>query len=119
MSVYGNVGYIADNGGSVLCIDLSTLAPLWYRANTDDTDATPVVSIENDTPFIYVGCEVDKQGDSGIAYMRKISGLTGHIEIRCTSSMEECYRHRYLEGASRQILSLQRFVVINKAPVEY
>jgi outer membrane protein assembly factor BamB len=89
MSVYGNVGYIADNGGSVLCIDLSTLAPLWYRANTDDTDATPVVSIENDTPFIYVGCEVDKQGDSGIAYMRKISGLTGDLiwedSIRCRS----------------------------------
>jgi hypothetical protein len=91
MAVYGTVGIIADNGGSIVCIDLSTLQPLWYRENSDDTDATPVVSIENDTPYVYVGCEVDKQGDSGTAYVRKLSALDGR---RVWEDSQTCWSYR-------------------------
>jgi outer membrane protein assembly factor BamB len=35
------------------------------------------VEVENGTPFIYSGTEVDKQGGKGFSYLKKINGLTG------------------------------------------
>lgn len=92
MAVYGAYGIVADNGGSILCIDLSTLEPLWYSSNMDDTDASPVISIENRIPYLFVGCEVDKQGDSGTAYIRKLDVRTGAViwvdSVRCWSYVD-------------------------------
>jgi outer membrane protein assembly factor BamB len=77
IAIYGNYGIIADNGGSIICIDLQTLQPKWYSANGDDTDATPVIAIEGGIPYVYTGSEVDKQGKNGNAVFRKLSVLTG------------------------------------------
>jgi len=77
MVIYGRYGIIADNGGSIICLDLHTLTPLWYSANGDDTDATPVLAIEGGKPVLYTGCEVDKQGRTGLSHFRKLSVLTG------------------------------------------
>ena len=77
IAIYGRYGIIADNGGSIICIDLQTLQPMWYSANGDDTDATPVIAIEDGTPYVYTGCEVDKQGPQGKSVFRKLSVLTG------------------------------------------
>lgn len=89
IAVYKTYGFIADNGGSIICFDLSTLQPLWYMANGDDTDASPVISIEQDVPYLYVGCEVDKQSNPGTAFMRKLDARTGSIvwtdSVRCWS----------------------------------
>lgn len=77
IAIYGRYGIFADNGGSIICIDLETLQPMWYSANGDDTDATPVISIEEGNPYVYTGSEVDKQGKLGNAVFRKLSVLTG------------------------------------------
>lgn len=77
IAIYGRYGIFADNGGSIICIDLETLSPMWYSANGDDTDATPVISIEDGKPYVYTGSEVDKQGKNGNAVFRKLSVLTG------------------------------------------
>lgn len=79
-SAYGNLGYFTDNAGNVLCIDLLNMKPRWHFFNNDDSDASPVLDIENDIPYIYVGNEVDQQGSSGKAYLRKLNGLTGKAE---------------------------------------
>jgi hypothetical protein len=76
-SAYGNLGYFNDNAGNVLCIDLLNMKPRWHFFNNDDSDASPVLEVENDIPYIYVGNEVDQQGSSGKAYLRKLNGLTG------------------------------------------
>ena len=77
IAIYGRYGIFADNGGSIICIDLETLTPMWYSANGDDTDATPVIAIEDGKPFVYTGSEVDKQGKQGMSVFRKLSVLTG------------------------------------------
>lgn len=77
MAVYKNYGYWGDNQGNLLCVNLNTLKPIWYSDNVDDSDATVVIEEENGVPYLYVGCEVDKQGESGFSYLRKINGLTG------------------------------------------
>lgn len=79
MAVCKNYGYLTDNAGNVLCINLNTLRPVWHYWNHDDTDASPVVDMENGVPFVYAGCEVDRQGDSGQSYFVKLNGLTGDL----------------------------------------
>ncbi|BBH19998.1 hypothetical protein Back11_13430 [Paenibacillus baekrokdamisoli] len=76
-AVYKNLAYFSDNMGAIQCVDLLTLEPVWALPHTDDTDASLVLDIEGDNPFIYTGTEVDKQGDHGNALLRKIDGLTG------------------------------------------
>lgn len=79
-SAIGNLGYFTDNAGNVLCIDLLNMKPRWHFFNNDDSDASPVLEVENNIPYIYVGNEVDQQGPKGKAYLRKLNGLTGTAE---------------------------------------
>ena len=74
-----NYGYIADNMGNIICLNLNTLKPVWHYRNHDDTDATPVIDMEEGIPYLYTGCEVDRQGSAGYSYFLKINGLTGEI----------------------------------------
>ena len=46
---------IADNGGRLLCLDLNTLELDWVQNIWDDSNGTPVISIENGHPYVYVG----------------------------------------------------------------
>ena len=76
LAVYGNYGYFGDNQGVFLCVNLDTMKPVWYFDNHDDTDASPVLAVENGKPYLYIGCEVDKQG-TGTAYLTKLNALNG------------------------------------------
>lgn len=76
MSAYSNYGYTADNSGNIVCTNLNTMRPVWHYALGDDTDATPVLLIEENHPYLYVGSEIDKQGE-GSARFAKIDGLNG------------------------------------------
>lgn len=79
MAVSRNYGYLSDNHGNIVAVNLETMRPVWHYRNHDDTDATIVVEEENGTPFIYTGCEIDKQGDNGFCYFVKLNGLTGEV----------------------------------------
>lgn len=76
MSVYSNYGFTADNRGNLVCTNLNTMRPVWRYDLGDDTDASPVLLIENGHPYIYTGSEIDKQG-AGFAKFAKIDGLNG------------------------------------------
>ena len=77
LCVYRNYGWFGDNHGSIICVNLNTMKPVWYYDNHDDIDGTIICEVENGTPYIYCGCEVDKQGMSGTCYFVKLNGLTG------------------------------------------
>lgn len=76
MSQYSNYGYTADNEGNLVCTNLNTMRPVWRFDMGDDTDSSPVLIVENGHPYIYTGCEIDKQG-AGNATFAKVDGLTG------------------------------------------
>lgn len=77
MSAFRNYGYVADNHGNVICLNLNSLRPVWHASLGDDIDATPVVCVEGDQhPYIYVGCEVDRSG-RGYSEFMKLDGLNG------------------------------------------
>ncbi|WP_053104160.1 hypothetical protein [Bacillus sp. FJAT-27231] len=80
VAVYRNLAFFADNGGSVQGIDLMTMKPIWALPGTDDTDASIVIDIEEGTPVLYTGTEVDKRRGSGShSLIRKINGTTGDV----------------------------------------
>ena len=82
IAVIGNYGVVGDNHGSVVCVDLNTMQPVWYYDLADDIDASPVIELEKDTPYVYVACEVDRQGSYGTANLAKINMLNGQ-EVWC------------------------------------
>lgn len=92
LAVYRNLGYFADNGGWLQCIDLNTLTPVWIRNVTDDTDSTIVIEEEDKNRVsLYTACEVDKQGPIGKCYIRKIDAITGQLlwekDYECQSKL--------------------------------
>ncbi len=85
IAIVRNYGVVGDNHGSVVCVDLNTMQPVWYYNLGDDIDATPVIEMEDETPYVYVGCEVDRQGTEGVAKLAKINALDG-CEVWCLKS---------------------------------
>lgn len=77
IAVCRNYGYVGDNKGNILCVNLNTMKPVWCYWNHDDTDATIVLEIEDGIPYLYTSCECDKQGQNGYSYFTKLNGLNG------------------------------------------
>lgn len=78
MAVYKNYGYVGDNHGDILCINLNTMKPVWHYDNCDDIDGTIVIEVVDNIPYLYCGCEVDLQsGKDTRTHFVKINGLNG------------------------------------------
>lgn len=78
IAIYANYGYIADNAGNVICVNLDNLKPVWYYDIGDDTDASPMVVVEDGKPYVYVGCEIDRT-KRGYANFTKLDAINGEI----------------------------------------
>lgn len=79
LCVYNNYGWFGDNRGNIVCIDLNTLRPVWHYDNCDDIDGSVVCEVIDGTPYLYAGCEVDRQGDRGFCRFVKLNGLNGSV----------------------------------------
>lgn len=79
--VWRNYIYIADNGGNLMCIDINTMNIIWAQDVVDDTNGSPVFSVEDGAPYIYIATSLHwsasrlfKLGDVPIF---KINAITG------------------------------------------
>jgi len=77
MAVYRNYGYVADNHGNIVCVNLNNLKPVWIYDNHDDSDATPVIEETDSAVYVYSGCEMDRQGEAGKSHFVKLNALNG------------------------------------------
>jgi len=78
MAVIDHYGFFTDNSGSVICVDLRTLEPIWNVSNEDDSDATIAVDQEeNGSYYLYTGNEVDKFAPIHTSYFRKLDARNG------------------------------------------
>ena len=53
-AIYQGYLYIADNGGHLMCLDLNTLKLKWVQDILDDSNSTPVLSVEDGKLYLYV-----------------------------------------------------------------
>lgn len=79
MAVYANYGFLADNRGNVIAVNLETMKPVWLVRLGDDIDASIVLEVEEDIPYIYACTEIDKQGMEGRATFAKIRATDGYV----------------------------------------
>ena len=99
MAVCLNYGYLADNFGNIVCVNLNTLKPVWHYFNYDDTDASILLQQEGDSLFLYTGCEVDRQGTKGFCYFVKLNALTGkHVWQKTFACKKVVMSGKYFDG---------------------
>ena len=53
-AIYDGYLFIADNGGNLMCLDLNTLQLAWVQDILDDSNSTPVLSVEDGHLYLYV-----------------------------------------------------------------
>lgn len=99
IAIAANYGVVGDNHGSVLCVDLNTMLPVWYYDLGDDIDASPVIAMEDGIPYVYAGCEVDRQGASGTANFVKLNLADGHeVWSRRTPAYKATVGEKHFDG---------------------
>ncbi|MEA4969461.1 MAG: pyrrolo-quinoline quinone [Candidatus Pelethousia sp.] len=75
-----------DNGGHMICLDLNTLKAVWVQDTLDDTNCTPVLSLEgpDQHPYVYTSTSFHpgwRAGANSTALIPiwKIDAVTGQI----------------------------------------
>ena len=92
-AIYDHYLYIADNGANLVCLDLSTLKPVWVQDILDDSNSTPVLSVENGHLYVYVSTSFHlgwRSTTTATIPIWKLDAETGEIvwktEYECTSA---------------------------------
>ncbi|QNU68750.1 PQQ-like beta-propeller repeat protein [Ruminiclostridium herbifermentans] len=101
-AIYKNLMYFNDNGGTMQCLDLNTLKPVWIYETGDDTDATTVIEETEKGVFLYTANQVDKRGEGGKnpkadCNIRKFNALTGEL---IWQKDYECVYNYYINGGA-------------------
>lgn len=101
-AVYKNFMYFCDNGGTLQCLDLNTMRPVWIYETKDDTDATIVIEETDEGVFLYTANQVDKRGANGKAAVadcniRKLNALTGEL---IWQKDYQCVYNYYINGGA-------------------
>ncbi len=99
-AVYRNLMYFADNGGTIQCLDINKLEPVWIFKSGDDTDSSITIEETDEGVFLYTANEVDKRGKSGAranCNVRKLNALTGELVWQKDYS---CVYQSYINGGA-------------------
>ncbi len=101
-AIYKNYMYFNDNGGTMQCINLNTLKPVWIYETGDDTDATTVIEETKQGVFLYTANQVDKRGNGGKnpfadCNIRKFNALTGEL---IWQKDYKCVYNYYINGGA-------------------
>ncbi|EPR11668.1 PQQ-binding-like beta-propeller repeat protein [Ruminiclostridium papyrosolvens] len=99
-AVYRNLMYFADNGGTIQCLDINKLEPVWIYRSGDDTDSSITLEETDEGVFLYTANEIDKRGKSGAkanCNIRKINALTGELVWQKDYS---CFYQNYINGGA-------------------
>ncbi|MCL2079692.1 MAG: PQQ-binding-like beta-propeller repeat protein [Oscillospiraceae bacterium] len=83
-AIYGGYAFFADNAGYLICLDINTLTPVWVQDILDDSNSSPVLTIENDHPYIYISTSFHggwraPMDSSATVPVWKIDAITGEI----------------------------------------
>ena len=68
-----DIFFIADNGGNLMCLNLNTLQLVWVQDVLDDSNSTPVLSVEDGHLYLYVSTSF-RLGGEAAPLQRFLSG---------------------------------------------
>lgn len=97
-AIINHYAFLADNGGNLMCLDLNTLKLVWVQDILDDTNCSPVVSVEDGHPYIYISTSFHMGWRSSYKAeipIFKIDAETGEVVWKTSY---ECYTVSDLSG---------------------
>ena len=80
--IYKNYFFACDNGGNLWCLDLNTLKLVWAQDVLDDSNGSPVLSIEDGHLYLYVSTSFHigwRSSTTATIPIWKIDAETGEI----------------------------------------
>lgn len=104
--VYQGYLFIADNGGNFMCIDLNTLQLVWVQDVLDDSNATPVLSVEDGHLYLYISTSFHlgwRSYDTAEIPIWKIDAETGEILWK---TPYQCYTEDGVSGGVQSTIAL-------------
>lgn len=105
-AVYGGYLFVADNGGNLMCIDLNTLQLVWVQDILDDSNSTPVLSVEDGHLYLYVSTSFHlgwRSYDTAEVPIWKINAENGEIVWQ---TPYECYTEDGVSGGVQSTIAL-------------
>ena len=104
-AVYGGYLYITDNGGNLMCMDLNTLQLVWVQDILDDSNSTPVLSMEDGHLYLYVSTSFHygwRSYTTATIPVWKIDAQTGEI---IWQTDYECYTQQGVSGGVQSTIA--------------
>ncbi len=105
-AVYDGYLYIADNGGNLMCLNLNTLELVWVQDTLDDTNSTPVLSLEDGRLYLYISTSFRlgwRSSSSAVIPVWKIDAETGEI---IWQKDYECYTQDGVSGGVQSTIAV-------------
>lgn len=114
---------MTDNGGNLMCLDLNTLTLDWVQDVLDDTNSSPVLSIEDGHPYIYVSTSYHygwRSWTTASVPVWKIDAETGEIIWHTDYN---CYTESGVSGGVQSTIALGKndlegyiYVTVSRTP---
>lgn len=120
-AVYKGYVFMADNGGNLMCLDLNTLQLVWVQDTLDDSNSTPVLSVENGHLYVYVSTSFHlgwRSDSMATVPIWKIDAETGeiiwHKDYECESEEGVSGGVQSTIALGKQTLSDYIYVTVSK-----
>lgn len=107
-AVYDGYLFVADNGGNLMCLDLNTLQLVWVQDTLDDTNGSPVLSVEDGHLYLYISPSFHlgwRSSSTAAVPIFKIDAEDGSIVWQ---TEYECYSVEDVSGGVQSTVALGR-----------
>lgn len=105
-AIYKGYLFIADNGGNLMCLNLNTLQLVWVQDVLDDSNSTPVLSMENGHLYLYVSTSFHlgwRSNDTAVVPVWKIDAENGEIVWQTDYT---CYTQKDVSGGVQSTIAV-------------
>lgn len=107
-AIYQGYLFVADNGGHLMCLDLNSLELVWVQDVLDDSNSSPVLSIEDGHLYLYVSTSFHlgwRSYNTAAVPIWKIDAETGEVIWRTDY---ECYSEDGVSGGVQSTIATGR-----------